>query len=282
MRIQSLLLAALLLIAGCSGGGGDDAVGISGLDGESGAESDAGPGSENSIVIPGPNPGSGVDTGGGADGGGGSGEGGGSDSGSGSGSDSGNGGVDDGNVVIDTMDRFDQDEDEPKVFTSSRMSSSQIASMFELEYEASLASIQWTGITTGNINLETTVFMLQIFRGELLPQDPMLLDRWATVTATPVGLGVYDYINSDIYLFEYQVPLDRPIVLAPGRYWIAVLDPYVSGIDFSWARGLRDSPNTSATGSASRGRPEDAWTGSYGGSSGVGGPGYSLRIEIAP
>jgi hypothetical protein len=130
-------------------------------------------------------------------------------------------------------------------------SSQQIASSFQLPFDANLTEIAWSGYYFGGslpASPPTVDFTVRLFAGDTPPVDPFfseLIPASFAQTGTTTGIGN----TSGHPIYQFSITLDSPIPLSGDTtYWLSVLDSDASTtIDFRWlfAANSFDSLTTS-------------------------------------
>ncbi len=156
----------------------------------------------------------------------------------------------------------------------SKAGGAEAASFFELVQAARILGIDWSGIAATAYDHEA--FLVRVFRDAAGTPGALVKELRVSAQPKPVVDVKYPPPRGRVYLFRADT---APIDLAAGRYWLSVLEPIDSAMQFIWTVE-RDSAGPCGSGSASRKTEREPWASLYSGLAPRRTRGYSFALEL--
>ena len=133
-------------------------------------------------------------------------------------------------TLVDQLDRLERDGG--FIFTKSSISGSEIASFFTLEQDAQISQLIWSGVIKNSPRTSES-FLIRLYHD--IGEEPELtafyeLQVEADVTAADTSCCGGD---SSPTIFESEAIED--LRLESGDYWLSILDPELTDMNFFWA-----------------------------------------------
>jgi hypothetical protein len=172
------------------------------------------------------------------------------------------------------VDQLERSYDHPGAgFTRSTLAGLQVASYFALVSATTVSMIEWSG-SVQHADLEER-FVIRIYSD--LNGEPGRLVYEAPVAAQSRSVREPGYQGrGHPFVFSAQI---GPIQLAAGQYWLSVIDPKSSGMDFMWGTERGAGSGSCGSGGAWRRGEKGPWLQIYDTVPHRSARGYSFRVE---